>query len=107
MEREIFKTLVASTAHITLEDNNLLEDNIENNLMSADPVSVHNTGYGFAVFVNPDTKEPRLEDEIKEAGFGYSDAFKKLIGMARDAGCRYLLLDRDGPEYEDLEKFDW
>lgn len=110
MEREIFKTLVVSTGHMTIDDKDLLEENINRSesLGNADPVIVYSTGeYGFMVYINLDENEPPVEEEMDAVGADYSKAFRKLIGIARDLGCRYLNLDCDGPEYDDLEKFDW
>jgi hypothetical protein len=40
-------------------------------------------------------------------GQGYSKALLDLLRLARKHECKYLQLDRDGVEYEDLPTFKW
>ncbi len=35
------------------------------------------------------------------------EAFRKVMGLAIDAGCDYVLFDRDVPPVAYLEVFDW
>lgn len=37
----------------------------------------------------------------------YSQAFKDLYRWALSLGCKWLQLDRDGPEYDDIPSFEW
>lgn len=116
MEREIEKMLVVSTSHITRADNDQLT---KDGFASTDyPIKISKRAkflnpslivtqlyeYGFIIFVG-DGDEPMLwEYEFDDK---YSLALKNLLIMARELGCRYLKVDRDGKEYEDLEKFEW
>ena len=38
---------------------------------------------------------------------GFSDALYNLLSLARKNGCKYLQLDCDGVEYDDLPTFKW
>jgi hypothetical protein len=105
----IHKILEASTAHITKEDDALLR------LNGQDAVAVYEvngggTCYGYLVYTGLDddleeflgTTKP---NNLEKAGF--SQAFCNLMELARKANCKFLQLDCDGVEYDDLLKFDW
>ncbi len=92
---EIQKILVISTAHITLKDNKHLEYDAIFPDKAKLIVDKFNYGYYICVSNNP------IKNEF------YSDAVWNLIQLAKDQGCQYLKLDRDGQIYNELEKFDW
>ena len=96
MDRHITKNFDCSTAHITGEDNNRL-------------FSYHNYlviyPYEEGVFIYvPSTDFEEFLNNLKEI---YSEHFKNLLRLAHDNDCKYLQLDSDGIEYEDLPTFDW
>lgn len=95
MSLEIHKTLVLSTAHMTLEDSEIIP-------------FAHNVGlvvyeleeYGWLIYVNPEMLDiARLND--------FSDAFKQAIKLAQDNECAYLRFDRDANVVDELPSFDW
>ena len=103
----IVKCFEASTIHITKQDDALL--NRED--LSAFAIYVVKGGsisYGYLVYTGMDDD---LENWLgtkkiaEEAGF--SQAFTALIDLARQSGCKFLQLDCDGVEYDDLPKFNW
>ena len=92
-EYEIHKTLMISTAHVRGLDAQRLEDGEHGG------VAYTLDEYGFLLWVEKDgegTSFPPL-----------SDALRNCIKIAREQGCQYLRLDRDGPVYDGLETFDW
>jgi hypothetical protein len=95
MERklEIQRHLVACTSHVTKDDTICLSE--EEGLVA------HEYEEGYFVHV-PDAA---CDDELR--GIGYSPAFLGLLKLARENACDYLTLDRDGPEIDGLERFDW
>jgi hypothetical protein len=38
---------------------------------------------------------------------GYSKAFVELLKLAKANGCKFLQLDGDGIQYDDLPSFEW
>jgi len=59
---------------------------------------IEQTDFGFRVFTYFDT-----EDELAPTGWPELD---RLLAFAKLNGCKWLVLDCDGPEYEDWYKFD-
>lgn len=113
-EREIYKTMVASTGHMAEADNALLmylgyEDPVAGG--SKHPFIVRGYEYGWRVFVGSDPERVTLG----EAGSymsgaeerGLSPEFVKLMSIAAGHGCRWLELDCDGPLYDGLPTFEW
>lgn len=102
------KYLDLSIAHISYGDSQLLErfskgTSAEITNKQAFKLVVYDYEYGYfipltkIVFDNPGTL--RL--------FGYSDAFIRLIRLAKQQECRLLVLDRDAEPLDGLEKFEW
>lgn len=48
--------------------------------------------------------EGAVEDDDLAA---FSPAFRRLMKQAREADIPYVRFDRDGTEYEDLQRFEW
>lgn len=103
----IERSMCCSTAHITKKDSELL-----NNPWC--PISVDEYEYGCYVHTGwytgiPEAEESSLplEREQDMSSFGFSSEFIWLIALAYAADCKYLVLDCDGPVYEQLPKFEW
>lgn len=98
-EPRIVKVFEASSCHITGEDDKLLKR--EDAYISSYEVRGGGVLYGFLIYTGLDdtTSDNKVE--------GFSDAFNNLLKLAKDNGCKFLQLDCDGVEYEDLPKFDW
>lgn len=66
---------------------------------------------GFLLYVGGWQADAEEEDitsyEVTLRAKGLSDAVVEVTQVARRAGCRHLMLDRDGPEYEELDSFEW
>lgn len=89
---EINKMLTVSTGHISKETAELLDkDNIYG------LVVYQKDEYGWFIFLSE-------EDDYYA---GIPDELLKLIKFAKDLGCSWLCLDRDGDVLEYLEVFDW
>ena len=111
----ISMNLDVSTCHITENDAALLD--------SSKVVVVHKYEEGYFVFVPEDPNDfydfiglhciinrTVTDIESEEQIFtdaGFSKDFVNLMKLARQHGCKYLQLDRDGREYGDLPKYSW
>lgn len=99
-KRERDVTLVASTAHIT----------------ACDAAAIANAGLDFPVYDKDDygwwiniTDDPELlaESLAQAEQDGFSPDLILLLRIAANTGCRWLMLDCDGPVYEDLPVHEW
>lgn len=91
--RNVRRFYDCSTAHLPEQT----AQAIENGLFAKSPTMHNDYGWLFSV---PET----LADLPAELG---CDAFKTVMGLAMDAGCDYVLFDRDVPPVAYLEIFDW
>jgi hypothetical protein len=97
----ITKNFNCSTAHITKEDSDKISKAIK------DPRTPL-VGYQYleGCFIYVASVWVKKECEALKA-YGFSDAFINLIKVAAGLGCKYLQLDCDEIEYEDLPTFEW
>lgn len=93
MMRNVRRFYDCSTAHLPGQT----AQAIENGLFAKSPTMQNEYGWLFSV---PET----LADLPEGAG---CDAFKTVMALAMDAGCDYVLFDRDVPPVAYLEVFDW
>lgn len=117
---QIDKLLDVSTCHITQADSEKLAQDAREGDTTArrdglplaqgakvPPFIVYEYAEGFRVWTGFDDEE-YLKDTLKEGReAGYSEALLNLIKVASDNECRFLLLDRDGQNYEQFPEFDW
>lgn len=81
---EISKVLTASTAHITPM------------MMATNPDLVQaQFESGWILYVPENIEEDR------------QDPLRKLLSLAKEQGCQWILLDCDGPIIDGLETFEW
>lgn len=116
------KCLDVSMIHITPEDAELLDkasNSINGYFMAPGLPTAYKYAYGYFVYTyipdefGWDVEEKEASDkafkvhldEFKRSGF--SDGFLGLLTAARDFGCKYLQIDRDGTDYEDVPEFRW
>jgi hypothetical protein len=66
------------------------------------PTRIH-FEYGYIIYV-PKSEDLPI-DKYKEQGL--SEAFIKIMQLAKEKDMDYVNIDRDGEEYEELEKFNW
>lgn len=90
MNLEFNKVIVFSTGHITAEDNQRLAD-----MVDAKTPGVYDHGHEYLIWV------AHVETEQM------SDAYKGLAEFAIMYNCEWLRLDRDGPVYANLPRFEW
>lgn len=94
---EIQKIVVFSTTHITEGDNNRLEYEATFKNESSSLI-VDKFEYGYYI---------HIPSEFSELIHIHSEALQNLLMIAKDIGCQYLKLDRDGQTYENIETYDW
>ncbi|MCP8721319.1 DUF5983 family protein [Escherichia coli] len=91
--------ICCSTAHITLEDNQLLAE--ANTAGNAD--WIHDTGYGWLLRLNA-----RCHPSLRLKALGFSGACRRLvIVLMKRYGIDILHLDRDGDVLPGFVTFDW
>lgn len=88
LSTDVEHMLVASTAHVTQETcNNWLPD--------ADMPAFEKADYGWFIYVGNADPADMPED------------LRAVIAKARNFGCQWLMLDRDGNTLDGLETYDW
>ena len=96
---EIEKMITMSTAHITIDTNNML-------IRASNPSCTYGLtvylkdDYGFFVFV-PD------EEQFYTEGPNIPEDLKQCLMTAKKHDCRWLCLDADGSEVEGLVVYEW
>ena len=98
---EISKMLTLSTAHITVQAINELEEDADAK-SAFGPVVYKKAGYGFFIYV---PKDMELWEETKKEI--RSKDILDVMEYARAAGCEWLMIDRDGPVEDDLTVYEW
>lgn len=96
----IHKYLDASTAHITKEDNALLQQTETSKDVPGCFVYPYDCGYFISVYSDSPSAE-----EMEESGF--SNSFFTLLEYARERECSVLRLDGDGDEIETIPTHNW
>lgn len=89
---EINRELVLSTCHLPPTDASILEDMGEG----------YEFGYRLYTFLGETPAEIRSHIDTC-----YSAEMMDLLELARAYGCKWLVLDQDGPEMDTLPKFEW
>ena len=97
-----------STSHITLRDSELLTD-IVDEVDPGFPLIVNNTPYGWLVYcyilAEEGTDKKKFRKDLVEMGF--SNEFVSLLELSAEQGAKWVDIDQDGTEYDDLPSFDW
>ncbi|PCJ39024.1 MAG: hypothetical protein COA71_14650 [SAR86 cluster bacterium] len=95
MNLEINKELVLSTAHISHETSLLLanEDWLDNLV-----ISIYAFEYGWRIYApyQHNTLRNELPNELN-----------KLLELAMEHDCKWLVLDQDGAIHNEFPTFDW
>jgi hypothetical protein len=97
----IHKNLDISTVHITEQDSEKLSSNGDNG-----PLILYPFGFGHFIYVESD-EEIFKETLEKVRRAGYSIQFQNIMQLAHDLECKFIQLDGDGAQYENLIQFDW
>lgn len=95
--KKLYYLMDCSTAHITKDDNDFLAEQVNTEFERT--LIVTSQEYGFWVYV-PYEMEQIMEKEI-------SDSLRTVLLKAFHANARYLLLDADGSDHEDLPTYEW
>ena len=95
MEIKIRKTLVCSTSHYTENDDRILEE------LAAVCPGVQSTDAGFII----ETDVPVSEGIL--LWMQLSTAFDRVMQLAASNDCDAVNFDRDAPEIEGLQSFEW
>ena len=113
-ELEFQKVLVASSGHITHEDMKNLEQMAEffrDRREDETLFEVLDYGEGVLLYVYPpNSTEDATNKYLLETFPDWADVgveVKALYALAHKNECAYLKLDRDGPEIEGMELFEW
>jgi hypothetical protein len=94
----IQQVLDLCTAHITLKDTKLLED-------EEGPIVSYQYTYGYFIAV---CEKQELESTTESlVSFGFSKQFIKIFQDASEKEVALIRFDSEGALYEDLEEFDW
>ena len=93
-EYELSTLCTFSTAHITENDARILSTH--------DVTGILRTGYGYRVVISEEMFDS--EDPVRDQ---LSLAFIKLMKLALKSSWDYIEIDRDGPVYDNLVKFNW
>jgi hypothetical protein len=96
-EYEINKEVVFSTAHITRDESMKLSSS---GLWFCDDHE-----YGFRILVSMD--EEMLDGETEKLRTLGMTNVARLMRIASGLGCKWLVLDTDGDQYEEHPVFDW
>ena len=90
---EINKELVLSTAHISFAEAQKLAKGVDGLVIAEDE-------YSYRVSV---ASHINGLDEIKTD----IPVIKSLILLSEEYGCKWLVLDQDGPVMDNLERWEW
>jgi len=105
----ITKNFDISLSHISKRDDELLLDTVmatKEDITPPTDLIVYEYEEGCFVFA-------AIEDDVAEdfyttlEGQGLSIEFIALLKLAKENGCKYLQLDRDGELYDNLPTFKW
>lgn len=96
---EFLKVIVFSTAHISKEDDDKLRT-------GTTEVVAYEYEFGYWIHIPSDAFEFKdMLTNMKRTGF--TDGFIKLFKIANEQKCQFLRLDCDGPEHDELQKYEW
>lgn len=91
--RHIYSVLECSTIHI--KETTLIELENDFEKMTSSLIIFKKADYGWFIYV-PDYEISNVSEDMM-----------RIIQIAKNEDCRFIDLDSDGPEYNDLEKYDW
>lgn len=102
MEFEINKEIVFSTGHIRQSTDNVLRMECPESDELTEILSWENMDFGHRIYVpigDGCVYDLALAEKHPELAV--------LLGIAYAHGCKWLVLDSGGPQYEELPIFDW
>ena len=102
----IVKVFEANSSHITENDDMLLQCEDMTSLVVYKVIGGE-TLYGYLIytFLGLDDQDTTTKKSLMEDG--YSEELCNLLELAKNQGCKFLQLDGDGMQYDDLPTFNW
>jgi hypothetical protein len=100
----ITKNFDVSTSHITAKDNVLLKKSVKD---IESPLIIYEYEEGYFVYVPTEGKEFDEAEGSRIQEHGFSEALVNLLRESARLECKYLQLDADAMEYENLPIFEW
>jgi len=73
------------------------------------PLIIYKYDEGFWIHIPESTKRKLMPASTSKAmlDFGYSPEMVKLVAICMNQNMRFLRLDCDGEQYDELPSFDW
>ena len=100
---EISQMLTISSAHVSLDTRELLDKVVDDTCYVPMPPVYEKAGYGWFIACNPDTDN---DETLGQTWDDYPVDLVAAMRLAKEQGCFWLCIDCDGPEADDLEKFE-
>ena len=100
----LIKVFEANSGHITENDDKLLQCEDMTSLVVYKVIGGEIL-YGYLIYTYLDDQDTFTKKSLMKDG--YSEALCNLLELAKNQGCKFLQLDGDGTQYEDLPTFDW
>lgn len=98
---EIERMLTISSAHVSQNTRELLDEVIDDTCCVPMPPVYEKSGYGWFVACDPDTDN----EALGEAWDDYPVDLVAAMRLAKEQGCFWLCIDCDGPEVDELKPF--
>jgi hypothetical protein len=108
LQREIEKVLVVSTVHIRLETDSrfsqfaFVPGDVPG--ISDLPFTISAVEWGYILKISLDPEYKIDKEDMKAVDL--EDVYD-ILEMAYQAGCAYIHISADGPEYDDLKSYKW
>lgn len=99
-ELEINKELVVSTANISMETDKWLTSSDSSGI-----VCLFDHEYGYRVYITQD--KAMFKEEIQKLWSIGRWELAELMLIAEENGCKWLVLDCDGPKVPGRPEFNW
>lgn len=98
---EVVEVADVSTSHITEQDDHLLSESCYTDC----PLVVYKYEYGYFILCG---EEDEIDDLCEAAKIhGFSDSLVNIVKLACMQNAKYVQLDGEGREYNELEVYDW
>lgn len=110
---ETYATMVFSTAHMPREDLEKLEAcargkfGASENLGPPPPLIVDSYPYGVRVYCHARGREDWEDLQERCLQVDIASSTMECITWGREAGCRWIEFDQDGPIYEEIQRHEW
>lgn len=99
---EIDQMLTISSVHVSQSTRELLDEVIDDTCCVPMPPVYEKSGYGWFVACLPDYDNESLRVTLED----YPADLAAAMRLAKEHGCIWLCIDCDGPEVDELEKFE-